>query len=129
MAKPFGVDHGAGIRELVHKFRHRPQEGPRDGRKTANDLGHADDRRLDLVETCERSGNLHRTPHAPRQILDELEGHAARAAAARGGPFQRLPMQALAVHLEAEMGGIGVDHAEIIILAAFMDAKPEPETI
>src|SRR5579871_2007800 len=66
---------------------------------------------------------------ASRQLLGELPGDAARARAARGRPFQRLPLQIIFCELDAEMRAIASDHRQILILATAVEAEPEPEAV
>ena len=73
------------------------------------------------------------TPPAASQpaseILDVLPGRAAGAGAARRRPFQPVAAQFFRRHIQPEMAGIAVDHLEILVLAAFVEAEPEAEAI
>gem|GEM_PF-2592873 len=65
----------------------------------------------------------------PERVLDELPGRAAGAGAARGRPFERLGTQTLRLVVEAEMRSVAVDHVEILVLAALVEAKPQAEAV
>src|ERR1044072_7945213 len=75
------------------------------------------------------STSLDMDAHASGQILDILPGDTAGAGAASGCPFQCLGVHPVAFEPELEMVGIAVDHAEIIFLAAFVEAEPETEAV
>ena len=63
------------------------------------------------------------------EILGELPGGAARARAARRRPLQRVALERLLRRGQAEKLGVAVDHREIIVLAAMVEAEPQAEAI
>src|SRR5579862_9976587 len=66
-------------------------------------------------------------PHLPRRVLDELPGDAAGAGAAGCRPGERPGVKI--VRPQTKMRGIGVDHREIVVLAAVVEAEPQPEAV
>src|SRR6185312_13662047 len=72
---------------------------------------------------------LQRHAEAAGEILDELPGDAAGARAARRRPFQRVAMQIVGLGLDAVMADVAVDHRQIFVLAAAVEAEPEAEAV
>ena len=72
---------------------------------------------------------LERLAEPPGEILDELPGRAPGARAARRRPFERFGFELARRRLEAEMPGVTVDHGEVIVLAAMVEAEPEAEPV
>jgi hypothetical protein len=63
----------------------------------------------------------------PRQVLDELPGDAAGAAAARDRPFDR--RRASSASIGRPKRGIALDHGEEGVLVAIVEADPEAEAV
>src|SRR5579872_1575242 len=72
---------------------------------------------------------LERLAEPPGQILNELPSGAARARAARRRPFERVSFEATGRRVEAKMLGVAMDHGEVIVLAAMMEAEPKAEPV
>src|SRR6185437_2399729 len=72
---------------------------------------------------------LERLSQFAGEVLDELPGDAAGAGAASGGPGERLDAQRILLDAQPEMRGIGLDHREIFVLAAIVEAEPQSEAI
>ena len=63
------------------------------------------------------------------KVLDELPGDAAGSAAARRRPFDGARIQRLARNVQLEVPRIGIDHREIVVLGAVMEAEPEAKAV
>src|SRR3984885_13527486 len=72
---------------------------------------------------------LERLAQPAGEILNELPGRAAGARAARRRPFERLAFKLSGWRVEAEVLGVAMDHGEVIVLAAMMEAEPEAEPV
>src|ERR1700722_13464274 len=85
--------------------------------------------------TIRRRRLLCSTPRVERlaetagEILNELPRRAAGARAARRRPFERLGFKLSERRVEAGVFGVAMDHGEVIVLAAMMEAEPEAEAI
>src|SRR3954464_16055881 len=75
----------------------------------------------------ELTRQLHAEPSG--QVLHILPGHTSGAGAARGGPFQRFSAQRIALHRDAEMADIALDHRQVFVRAAAVKAEPQAEAI
>ena len=63
------------------------------------------------------------------EILNELPRRAAGARAARRRPFERLAFKLSERRVEAEVLGVAMDHGEVIVLTAMMEAEPQAELV
>ena len=95
----------------------------------------ATDRGVGGIRSRERGKNSRRRlliqppAQSPGEVLHELPGDAAGAAAARDRPFVGLGAQPLDRHVEAEMPGVALDDREIGRLVAIVEAEPEAEPV
>src|ERR1700687_3175400 len=100
-------------------------------RCASRSMGHLRDGRLQRPPQGEVANEdaLKRLSQAPGEVLDILPGDAARAAAAPERPGERLFLQNAVLDVQAVMPGIGPHHVEILVLAAIVEADPQPEAI
>src|SRR5712691_5432288 len=75
------------------------------------------------------AGSLKGNAEPPREVLHVLPGHPPRARAARRCPFERFAAQVLDRERDAVMADIALDHGEILVLAAAVEAEPEAEAV
>ena len=68
-------------------------------------------------------------PKPARQVLDVLPGHAAGTRAPRRGPFERFAAQFGARKRNAVTGHIALDHGQVFVLAAAVEAEPQAEAV
>src|SRR5689334_6366595 len=73
--------------------------------------------------------SLHGNAESTGQILHELPRCAAGARSARGRPFERLAMQCFTVRGHFVVRNIAIDHRQIFVLAATMEAEPKAEAV
>src|SRR3954449_13341297 len=117
--------HGARSRLPAQHQRHARRNSARRRRRTsAQAAGPMTVRTAALTEYSPQ-----RLPPPSRQILNVLPRRAARARAARGRPLERLGPDRVAVAAQAEMVGVAEHHLQELVLAALVEAEPEPEAV
>ena len=76
-----------------------------------------------------RSSVIRSHPKPTREVLHVLPGDAAGAGATRCRPFERFAAQFLAIDADALADDIALDHGQVFVLAAAMEAEPQSEAV